>query len=296
MSSKTNHPLPTVMVVGPMKSGTTWLYRYLHARGDICLPRGVKETFFFDYRWNKPQRWYRSHFRHYDPLRHKQIVEVAPTYFASHNVPQRIRALCGDVPIIITLRDPIERAWSHYLHLRSKGYTNAALREAAEAFPTVITASQYVDRLREWQAVFGKQQLHVLLHDELQTRADHFAAQACRALNLRFTGVPSSCLGPSNAASLAPTHRLAKAGRLAADRLRDYRLYPLLEGAKRLGLKQIFFGSSKRRTLPAPSTDDRAYLAEQLLPQLPTLEQMLYRSLDEWKRTPMEISATPRDR
>jgi hypothetical protein len=212
-------------------------------------------------------------------LRHNQIVEVAPTYFASPGVPERIHAICGDVPIIMTLRDPIQRAWSHYLHLRSKGYTAASLRQAVESFPTVITASQYVDRLRAWQAVFNEQHLHVLLHDELQADPAQFAAQASQSLDLQFGGVPSSCFGPSNVASLAPSRRLAKAGRLVADRLRDHRLYLLLEGAKRLGLKRVFFGGSNSRPRPAPSKDDAAYLADQLLPQLPALEQMLDRSM-----------------
>jgi hypothetical protein len=44
---------PDAMVIGPMKAGTTWLYSYLISRGDVCLPEGVKETFFFDRRFNK---------------------------------------------------------------------------------------------------------------------------------------------------------------------------------------------------------------------------------------------------
>lgn len=135
--------LPTALIIGPMKAGTTWIYDYLSWRGDVCLPQGVKETFFFDRNWDKGVTWYARHFHAHKTCDCEVIVEVAPSLFHHPDAPGYVRDTLGQVQLIVTIRDPVDRAWSHYQHLRSKGYTNSDLKIALVQFPEIVEASKY---------------------------------------------------------------------------------------------------------------------------------------------------------
>jgi len=278
-------PLPDALVIGPMKAGTTWIYRYLANRGDVCLPAGVKETFFFDQRWTFGISWYTPHFQHFEPVRHRRIMEIAPSYFHVDAAAERIRDTCGEIPVIVTLRDPVKRAWSHYLHLRTKGYTAAPLGRALDRHPEIINASRYVSGIQRWRNALGRRNVHALIHDDLADYPTRFAEQLCDAVDLPFEGIPEECHGTANAGSIAPSVRLAAFGRNVADRLRDYRLYWMMNAAKRLGLKHLFFGTGRDRPLPEPTAEEKAYLVDELTPQLDQLEQILSRRFDAWRHS-----------
>ena len=50
---------------GPQRSGTSWLYACLREHPQLCFPKGVKESFFLDTRFDKRWAWYWSHFEHW---------------------------------------------------------------------------------------------------------------------------------------------------------------------------------------------------------------------------------------
>jgi hypothetical protein len=69
--------LPDFIVVGPPRTGTTWLDRVL--RGHVELPADLKETQFFAWNFGLGINWYAAFFRNCDPL--SLAGEIAPTYF-----------------------------------------------------------------------------------------------------------------------------------------------------------------------------------------------------------------------
>jgi hypothetical protein len=71
--------LPDFIAVGPPRTGTTWLHGVLYHR--VSLPRGVKETYFFDHFYAKGLNWYSHYFG--DSADGHRVGEIAPTYFAS---------------------------------------------------------------------------------------------------------------------------------------------------------------------------------------------------------------------
>ena len=105
--------------LGPQRSGSTWLDGCLRQHPQCALPVKTKETFFFDRYFDRGLCWYE---RQFDVGREVRAVgEVAPSYFGYPDAPIRIAQLFPDARLIITLRNPIERAWSHFLHLWRKG-------------------------------------------------------------------------------------------------------------------------------------------------------------------------------
>ncbi|MEQ9486504.1 sulfotransferase family protein [Coleofasciculus sp. F4-SAH-05] len=159
--------LPSFIIVGAQKGGTTSLNGYLKSHPDICMARG-KETWFFDKHYEKGISYYRLHF----PLKISSFLnprlvvgEASPSYIYNPRVPERIYTHFPNCKIIILLRDPIERAYSHYKHMRRIGFEDLATFESAiekEAERTcgelekIMENGFYFSQSREFFSYLGK--------------------------------------------------------------------------------------------------------------------------------------------
>jgi hypothetical protein len=107
-------PKVTFVVAGVQKAGTTALYDYLAEAPDIVLSR-VKETHFFDDEsldWARPG--YAAYHAHFDDPAGRPCGEATPIYLYWPNALGRIAAYNPAMRIVLVLRDPVERAWSHW--------------------------------------------------------------------------------------------------------------------------------------------------------------------------------------
>lgn len=132
--------LPDFIIIGAQKAGTTSLFSYLAQHPDL-YPSHRKEVHFFDGGINprrdnfrRGQRWYRAHFPRMQELGPAgKTFEASPSYLFNPLVPERIHDLIPDVRLIALLRDPVERAISHYFHERRKGRETLPIMEAMQA-------------------------------------------------------------------------------------------------------------------------------------------------------------------
>src|SRR5438874_897734 len=117
--------LPDFFVVGPPRTGTTWLQSVLSHH--TTLPT-AKETRFFDLHFHRGLDWYRSYF---DELTTDRAMgEVAPTYFASATARERIALAVPTAKIVCIFRDPVQRLISLYRLKRAYGMIPWTLEEA----------------------------------------------------------------------------------------------------------------------------------------------------------------------
>jgi len=111
--------LPDFIIIGVVKGGTTSLLKYLSEDSSI-VRASVKEIQFFGKNkfGKKSILWYRSHFPLSTKLTgsKKMTGEASPQYFCNPLAPQRIKQLVPNAKLILLLRNPIERAYSHYSH------------------------------------------------------------------------------------------------------------------------------------------------------------------------------------
>jgi len=105
--------LPDFIIIGVQKGGTSSLFEYLSQHPRV-IPARVKEVHFFDNNFSRGVDWYRRHF----PLKvvHPRCItgEATPFYFRHPHVPRRVSRLCPDAKLIALLRNPVDRAYSHY--------------------------------------------------------------------------------------------------------------------------------------------------------------------------------------
>jgi hypothetical protein len=131
--------LPDFVILGGQRCGTSSMYKYLGRHPQIA-PSLRKETEYFSIDYDKGEAWYRAHFplsarRTTARLRGRRLVtfEATPDYLFDPRAPQRLADVLPDAKLIIMLRDPVERAFSHYHHNVRLGLEDLSFREAVAA-------------------------------------------------------------------------------------------------------------------------------------------------------------------
>jgi len=123
--------LPNFICPGAAKAATTTLHNLLKQHSEIYLPE-VKETGFFWDEYDKGLAWYEE--TYFSRVQEQKIVgDITPAYMSFDYIPKRIyNSLDDDIKLIFMLRDPIERAYSHYWMSYRRGYETKSFAQAIE--------------------------------------------------------------------------------------------------------------------------------------------------------------------
>lgn len=156
--------------IGVQKSASTWVYRVLedHPEASMSTP---KELDFFSDNFNKGIEWYESYFA-LDGSK-KVAGDISPSYFTSLEAIKNAKQYNQDLKIIVTLRDPIARAYSNHLHLirLGEGYykgKDLTFEAGLAAHPEYLEQSYYFKHLSEWFSNFPKENILVMLQEEIE--------------------------------------------------------------------------------------------------------------------------------
>lgn len=134
--------IPDFLIIGAQRAGTTSLYSYLTEHPRIASAK-KKEVHFFDRRYTHGPRWYRRQFPWWLRLRPEVVTGEASPYYIFHPaVPQRVHDVCPDVKLIVLLRDPVDRAYSHYQLIRRRGREDLSFDEAIRAEPARLAGEE----------------------------------------------------------------------------------------------------------------------------------------------------------
>jgi hypothetical protein len=181
-------PLPNFIIVGVDKGGTTSLFYQLAEHPQIVPPvrfpqwEGGKEIHYFSYYYSRGLGWYRANFPELSP---GQITgEASGTYLSSPAAPERIHAVLPRVKLIALLRNPIERAFSHFKHWVREGkddlrtFDGVIDRELAGTIGdrwdplewAYLGKGVYVQHLKRWHRYFDREQLMIIKSEDLFSR------------------------------------------------------------------------------------------------------------------------------
>lgn len=196
--------LPSFMIVGVEKAGTTSLAAWLREHPQVFMAT-PKELAFFDDQYDLGLDWYAQHFA--DSRHHRASGEATPNYVYYDTCLDRIARDVPGVSLLVLLRDPADRAYSHYQAYRARGIEELSFEEAIieEQMHPRLSATlsdrrelrEYVDRgryVRQLHAVFERfprESVHVMLFEHL--RDDPVAAfrQVATFLSVDPAIVPS---------------------------------------------------------------------------------------------------------
>lgn len=155
--------LPDVLIVGAMKAGTSSLYAYLEQHPNFA-PAWEKEVHYFDHQFDRSLYWYRSHFatrrevRRIERITGERVVtwEASPYYLFHRAASRRIVNTIPNVKIIILLRDPVKRAYSHYNHACRRGQEELSFERAIEEETARLSSAQPGDDRYRWNSYVSR--------------------------------------------------------------------------------------------------------------------------------------------
>jgi sulfotransferase family protein len=187
--------LPDFLIIGAQKCGTSFLYRFLVEHPHV-KSAFVKEVHYFDLNFGKGNNWYRSNF----PLQMRNTRtyitgEASPYYLFHPHAARRASMVVPDAKLLILLRNPVDRAYSHYQHqvkrVTGEARETLTFEEAIEAEERTLPAEVdrmlqdehyessshrtrsylsrgiYMDQLMEWSRFFPRRQMLVLKSEDL---------------------------------------------------------------------------------------------------------------------------------
>lgn len=187
--------LPSFIVIGAQKAGTTWLYECLSEHPEAFVPR-MKEVHFFSRpqddrmsRLDKGVEWYKSLF---PESGYKATGDITPDYMFQPYVAAEIHALNPKTKIVALLREPVARAHSAYWMRRRYDPNPLPFERAIEASPALMQRGFYHRQLVPYFELFGPENVRVYIYEEATAEPEAFFADLARFLGISPDFVPRS--------------------------------------------------------------------------------------------------------
>jgi hypothetical protein len=198
--------LPNFIIIGSARSGTTSLYNYL-IKHPAVAPAWQKEIHFFDYNYQKGFSWYRGQFptlpyKYYIETVHRQNLitgEASPYYLFHPYTPSRVAQHLPGVKLIALLRNPVERAFSHYCWEVSWGNEHLSFEDAVDQEEmrtqvgvhklensisfnhlhfSYISRGKYAEQLARWFEYFPQEQFLIIKSEDMYNNPTTIFKQA----------------------------------------------------------------------------------------------------------------------
>jgi hypothetical protein len=238
---------PNFIYLGPDKAGSSWLHEVLRTHPQVFLTP-AKGLYFFDRYFDRGMQWYVDQFQ---GARREHLVrgEVCQDYLAHPEAADRMARCLDEVKLMVTLRDPAERAYSSYLHMLRSGWRAGTFSEALSTHPELLEHGRYATQLKRFRSLFGKDALHVAVFDDLQNDPQAFLDALTSWLAIEPLPLEPSMLEPTLPAGRARSVVLSRIASRGAHALRNRDAGSLVGRIKRVPLVQ--------QTLYQPLRDDR---------------------------------------
>lgn len=266
-----NGRLPNFLHVGPGKSGSTWLHEVLIQHPQVYLNE-AKDLYFFSRYYERGGTWYASQFRD-APGSAAVVGEVCPEYLVVPDTPKRIAQTLGQgVSLMVTLREPVDRAFSSFLYLQRHGLAAPTFRETMLDTPELLEEGRYGTLLMRYREHFPASSMHVATFDELEGDPQAFLDDVTSWLGIESLPMDDAMKEarlPASASRFLPLAALARRG---ADWVRKHDGAELVGRVKRSRVVERVLYRPLTDDRPVPSPDDVDYVREQLGGELAFVE------------------------
>lgn len=183
--------LPNFLIIGAMRCATGWIRQCLLEHPDIFIPR--YETHFFDIHYHNGLRWWEQrYFSGYGG--EKAVGEKTATYLHVPEVPRRIANSLPGVKLICCLRDPTDRAYSHYLMMarNDKGIRATPFLQATTPDSDFVRRGLYFRQIKWFLELFPRESLLIKIYEDKEQDPTGFIQGI-----FEFLGVDSNFVPPS---------------------------------------------------------------------------------------------------
>jgi len=282
--------------IGTMRSGTSWIAMNLRAHPQICVSEPKEIRYFNRYltsrgigrrelnpNYDEGLDWYLKHFKH---ARKGQVVgEYSPSYLYDDHAAIAIKRCFPDIKLIACLRNPVDRAYSHYRMWRGNATLgNISFEEALEQDEIYVGMGHYAKQLKAYLDHFERDQILILIFEELIRCPEHTIPKIFRFLDVS-PELPLDYAGmDKNPAAHIRSTRMMKTAVSASRFLINARLSFVLNALRELGAHSLFTKINKPPLRYPPMTKETSQrLMEIFSEDISELERLLERDLKEWR-------------
>jgi hypothetical protein len=272
--------LPSFFVVGPPRTGSSWLHEVL--RPHTLLPSPSKETRFFDTHFHRGLKWYLAHYE--KVLGEHRIGEVAPTYFASASARERIALTVPQAKIVCVFRNPVDRIVSLYRVKRAYGWIPWSFAEAIRRDPELMESGRYASTLKLWHRSFGVENVMAAIYDDLQEGPQAFVDAVADFIGVRRFPLADWQYGfvhDSDRMTQPRSYCRTRTATLVANWFKARRMDQAVNAFKRSRFRRLVLGGGA----PFPKLPEELLmeLQKEFRSEVEGLEDMLHRNLPTWK-------------
>jgi hypothetical protein len=270
---------PNFLFIGPDKTGSSWLYEVLRQH-TACFVPPAKDIYFFDRYYERGWDWYAAHFADAGPDC-KAVGELSHDYLFSPLAARRIADDLPEVKLITILREPADRAFSHYLYMIRSGRTRLPFERALQDFPEIVNNSSYGRHLTPYFELFGRDRLGVFYFDDLKQSPETLARRILAFLSLDWTdGI--DCNQQVRAAAAPRSFALAGLAKQGANAARALGLANLVGTIKNSRVAQLLYKPYDQESRPRVELATAARLEEVFAEDLALLKPLLPKPRPGW--------------
>ncbi len=293
---------PNTFIIGAQKSATTSLYNWIAQHPDICAPNSLKDYPIFlskNHSEKEIESFEKEYFRE-GYKEQKIILQGCVNYMFYRNGIENVYSFNPESKLICVLRNPTDRAISAYNYFKKLNLENLSLKEALLQEESRAKKSQrqknnftykahglYFEQLEFIYSIFRKEQVLVLLYDDLKTKPEMVIKQTFDFLKVdNGIKVETKKLNVTGEIKHKPLHDLlfkeSKIRKFIVDNFID----PILPIHRRTNLKLAFlnWNTKKNKKVNENSFEHERNDLKQFFKQdIEKLEKLIGKNLDHWK-------------
>lgn len=284
--------LPNFIIIGAHKAGTSSLHEYLKHHPHVFMPTRLKEPRFFAFDETNPALTAKSH--DVFPVRTMEsyrslfssvkdeiaIGEASPEYLNSSIAAHKIHNTIPHAKIVVSLRNPVDRAYSQYLMEHRNGRVGGSFKEAFYKRLNKNSYSRqsvlYYDNLKRYVDLFGINHVKVILFDDLKSNSSHVIKDLYQFLHVDDSFSPD--LSHKHNKGGVPKNRLMH--KVLSNRHIRRRLKPLFPSSlRKIGRK---IKDMNLESAPKLTPDVREELLDVFRDDVLRLQDLIKRDLSIW--------------
>lgn len=273
--------------IGAQKCATTWIYDILRDHPQVGLSVN-KEVNFFSQFYDHGYQWYERQFGEAPGA--TIFGEFSPSYFNDPAVPARVARYSPEIRLILSLRDPVERAISNHRHEVRVGHfqgDDLSLEAGLANNPSYVDQGLYATHLRRWLESFPLDRCLILLFDDIQTDPDGVARRVYSFLGVDPEHRSEALNAPSNVAHVKRSTALHDVRRGLRETAQRLGLGALWEQSARWGLRRLYRRLNwmpAEAVVPPVSSESRRFLRDCFRGEVDEIQALTGLSVGSWLR------------
>ncbi len=276
---------PTFIGIGAQKCASSWIYDILADHPQVSVSN-KKELDYFSYHYEHGQAWYENHFQYRPGV--IAVGEISPSYFNEASVPKRVRLYNSGARILLSLRDPVQRALSQHRHLVRIGLVTGpdfSFETAIDNNPSYIEQGMYATHIRNWLKYFHRDQIHIVLMEDIVSSSQISARSIYQFLDVNDNHVSKSLNEKSNPSYVARSQLTSEIVTRLRKGTQSIGLGNLWKTIGNTGLRKMYRIANRKPSesiIPIVTNEAVQNIRSKFRDDILDLESILQRDLKSW--------------